>query len=218
MKTRLLLLLLCALLLGLTSRTPAQSKETSRPPIAGIMGFRLGMTRAEAMHVAQKKGWMLERDGSDVLRLDFIKTKQFSGLEFTSLSLSFAPSGLARIFLGSPREHYDKEKTLMSYPSAQFLQNLEEKYGLPVRLWYGHNGTFDDNPRGYRYLTLQSVAGEEYDYTSALELTWQNGGRRIWVGYFKKSASIHAGKVFVGVFYEDDALWRAYHQMQARDY
>lgn len=196
----------------------AQRQAHGHLPIVGVMGFRLGMTKAEAMHVAEQKGWTLEPDGRDILRADFIKTRHFSGLSFRSVSLSFAPSGLARIFFGSPKEHYDKEKPLMRYPNAQFLQNLEEKYGLPTRLWYGYNASFDTNTRGYHHLCLMRVLGEESEYTSALELTWQGDGRRIWVGYFKKRTSITSDKVFVGVFYEDDALWQQYHDAQVRDY
>lgn len=195
-----------------------QTPPTSRPHITGIMGFRLGMTKAEAMHIAQQKGWTLESDSGDVLRADFIKTKHFSGLAFSSVSLTFAPSGLARIFIASPKDHYDKDKTLMNYHNAAFLQNIEDKYGLPDKLWYGHNGKFDYHPRGYLHLPLQRVPGEEYEYTSALELTWQSNGRRIWVGYFKKHAQVYSDKVFVGVFYEDDMLWQKYHEAQSRDY
>lgn len=217
MKTRLYLLLICSLFLGLLTTALAQT-AASRPSIMGVMGFRLGMTQAEAMHVAQQKGWTLERDGSDVLRVDFVKTRHFSGLSFTAVSLTFAPSGLARIFIGSPQEHYDKEKTLMSYPCAEFVANLEDKYGLPDKLWTGHNGKFEHNPRGYRHLTLQRVPSEEHEYTSALELTWQSGKRRIWVAYFKKCPKVYSDKVFVGIFYEDDKLWQQHHEAQARDY
>lgn len=183
---------LMALPLGLAAQDVPPRKT---PTVEGIIGLRLGMTKAEALQKIKAEGWRVREAGSYI----FISSYYFPEPDIEEGILSFSRSGrLHTIALDCAPEPYDSKRIISRYNGCDLLKRLEGLYGHPHGISYGHTREYGICPRGYKNLRLKPVAGDEQTTKMSLMVAWHGRDNRgITITFNKKQNTVYCSVSFL---------------------